>query len=56
MNSIAEQPMKNRLGQGNEVDCARPLVFHREYRPPKSVIELHPELLFARECEPEGGR
>jgi SAM-dependent methyltransferase len=37
MNASADAPTRKRFGQGNEVDRARPHVFHRDYWPLKLI-------------------
>src|SRR5688572_31829057 len=39
MNARVEQATKRRFGQGNEVDRARPHVFHRDYWPLRLIRE-----------------
>jgi SAM-dependent methyltransferase len=55
MNSIAQQPTKKRFGQGNEVDRARPHIFHRDYWPLK-LIRRGVEQFFRDHATELGGR
>jgi SAM-dependent methyltransferase len=54
--TIAEQPTKKRFGQGNEVDRARPHVFHRDYWPLKLIRRGVEEFFRAHAAELRGKR